>query len=313
MMKGKNRNSRMPFLPSYSALYENGLLLSIAEKLYEKSSPCTLCPHKCSVDRPGGGKGTCSSGMLPFVSSFSPHFGEEAPLVGKNGSGTIFFTNCNLACIFCQNYDISHLGRGDEISYRDLAEMMLLLQRKGCHNINFVTPTHMIYAVVKALMIAVPGGLNIPLVYNSGGYDSVETLRIIDGVFDIYMPDLKYMDDAAAKELSGAGDYAENAVLAIEEMYRQTGDQVIERGIAQRGLLVRHLVLPNNIAATDRVIDFIASLSSNTYINIMDQYRPEYRAGECFDLKRRVTLKEYDDVVNYARKKGLRRIHGFTV
>lgn len=298
-------------VPSYIELHNNGRLAGCVEELYQRMHACTLCPHRCSVDRVAGQKGRCRSGIQPIVSSFHAHFGEEPPISGRSGSGTIFFTNCNLACIFCQNYDISHLGRGEEISFEELADMMLELQKRGCHNINFVSPTHMNYAIVKALSIAVPRGLCVPLVYNSSGYDSAEILKILEGVYDIYMPDFKYMDPETAGRLSGASDYPEAAMAAIREMHRQTGDLVLDRnGIAQRGLLVRHLVLPNNIAASDRVINFIANLSRDTYINIMDQYRPEYRAGECFDLRRRTTLQEYDDAVEYALRCGLARIDG---
>ncbi len=297
--------------PAYVELYNNGRLGQCAEELYERLRQCTLCPHRCRVNRIEGERGRCKSGIYPVVSSFSAHFGEEAPLVGRYGSGTIFFTHCNLDCIFCQNYDISHLGRGEELSYQRLAEMMLTLQSGVCHNINFVTPTHMNYAIVRALLLAVPMGLRLPLVYNSGGYDDASVLSILDGVYDIYMPDFKYMDPETARRLSGAPDYPDVAMAALREMHRQVGDLELDRnGIARRGLLVRHLVLPNNIASTDRVIDFIADLSRGTYINIMDQYRPAYRAGECFDLKRRITLQEYDDAVDHALGRGLTRIDG---
>jgi len=235
--------------------------------------------------------------------------GEESCLVGRNGSGTIFFTNCNLACVFCQNYDISQLGYGDEVSFERLAEMMLALQKRGCHNINLVTPTHMVYAILEALLLAVPAGLRVPLVYNSGGYDSVETLALLDGVIDIYMPDFKYADDETARNLSGARDYPERAKAALKEMHRQVGDLLIDsRGIAERGLLVRHLVLPNDLAGTGAAMRFLAWLSRDTYVNIMDQYHPEYRANEIFDLRRRATLDEYDAAVRCALDAGLHRL-----
>ena len=300
--------------PSYIELFESARLENCAHELYARMSQCTLCPHRCRVNRINDRNGKCRTGVLPVVSSFNAHFGEEAPLVGKHGSGTIFFTHCNLACIFCQNHDISHLGRGEEMSFEELAGVMIQLQKQGCHNINLVTPTHVNYAIVMALITAVPRGLRIPLVYNSGGYDSVEILQLLDGVYDIYMPDLKYMDPDAAVRLSGAPDYPSHASAAITEMHRQVGDLVIDRnGIAERGLLIRHLVLPNNIAATDRVINFIANLSKNSYINIMDQYRPEYRAYECFDLKRKITLGEYDAALEHAIRCGLTRIDGLRI
>lgn len=293
-------------------MYSSGRLSRCADELLQRMRGCDLCPHRCGVNRVEGERGICRSGTMPVVSACSPHFGEEASLVGRKGSGTIFFTNCNLGCIFCQNYDISQMGRGEEVPYRELAGMMISLQDRGCHNINLVSPTHMNYAIIRALLEAVPMGLRIPLVYNSGGYDAADVLAILEGVYDIYMPDFKYMDPDTAGRLSGAADYPEAAMSALVEMHRQVGDLALDRnGIAARGLLVRHLVLPNNIAATDRVINFIADLSRGTYINIMDQYRPEYRARECFDLKRRVTLQEYDAAVNHARASGLTRIDGF--
>lgn len=302
----------MLYNPPYIKLYEDGTLKKRAERFLSMLQKCTLCPHRCGVDRTESTSGRCRSGVMPIVSSFNAHFGEESPLVGRHGSGTIFFTNCNLSCIFCQNYDISHLGRGEEVSYRDLASMMLKLQSSGCHNINFVTPTHMVSAILRALLIAIPEGLHIPLVYNSGGYDSVETLELLDDIIDIYMPDFKYMDPDNAEELSGARDYPEVAMAALREMHIQVGDlEVDNNGIALRGLLIRHLVLPNNLASTDRVISFIAQLSKKSYINIMDQYRPEYRARECPDIRRRITLQEYDDAINQALQAGLSRIDGY--
>jgi putative pyruvate formate lyase activating enzyme len=298
----------MIFKPSYIELYEQGRLKEIAEELKQRTTHCSLCPHMCGVDRSKKEEGNCRSGCLPIVSSWSPHFGEEPPLVGRKGSGTIFFTNCNMSCIFCQNYDISHLGYGKEVTYTDLAGMMLSLQGQGCHNINFVTPTHMVYAIIEALLIAVPKGLRVPLVYNTGGYDSVETLKLLNGIFDIYMPDFKYADDETAYRLSGIKDYPAKAWSAITEMHHQVGDlEIGESGVAYKGLLVRHLVLPNELAGTRGVIDLLASLSKNTYLNIMDQYRPQYRAHEYPDLKRRATLQEFDEACSYARGAGMTR------
>jgi putative pyruvate formate lyase activating enzyme len=297
--------------PSYLLLYERGELEQRLEFLEHLVHPCTLCPHRCGVDRRVSREGRCRSGLLPLVSSAGPHFGEERPLVGLRGSGTIFFTNCNLACIFCQNYDISHLGHGREISYRDLADMMVSLQERGCHNVNFVTPTHMVYAVVRALILAVPMGLRMPLVYNSGGYDSVSTLELLQGVFDIYMPDFKYWGGEVARELSGVSDYPEVARNGLREMHDQVGDlRMDERGVAYRGLLVRHLVLPQDLGGTERIIDFLYGLSPRTYLNLMDQYRPAYRAGECPALRRRVTLQEFDQAVAHARRVGMERLDG---
>jgi len=299
----------MDYVPPYIGLHQSGKLDKILKELEERVKKCNICPRECGVDRSESKDGFCRSGLLPVVSSYNAHFGEEPQLVGRRGSGTIFFTNCNLACIFCQNYDISHLGYGSEVSYSDLALIMISLQRRGCHNINFVTPTHMVYAIVKSLLIAIPMGLNIPLVYNSGGYDSVDTLKVLEGVFDIYMPDFKYSDENNGYRLSGVKDYPVIAEKAIKEMHRQVGDlKMDDNGIAYRGLLMRHLVLPENLAGSFKVIDFLTDLSSNTFVNIMDQYRPVYRAREHSGLGRRVTLSEIDRVISYARKKGLKRI-----
>jgi len=244
-----------------------------------------------------------------FISSAGPHYGEEPELVGWGGSGTIFFTSCNLKCAYCQNYEISQLRLGHPISIEDLAEIMLRLQDRGCHNINFVTPTHFTPQIVKAVAIAADRGLSIPLVYNCGGYESVRTLQFLDGVIDIYMPDIKYSDNRLAKMYSGAPRYWDIVREAIREMHRQVGDLVVDRrGIAQRGLLIRHLVLPNDLAGSRAVLDFVASeISLDSYINLMDQYRPLNRAYRYRELNRRITSGEFWSVVEYARSLGLHR------
>ena len=299
----------MDYTPRYIGLYQSGRLKEIANLLEDKLSSCRLCPHKCGTNRHKGEKGICRSGILPVVSSYGPHFGEEPPLVGFGGSGTIFFTNCNMACIFCQNYDISHLGYGKEVTFEELADMMIYLQRRGCHNINFVTPTHMIYPIIKSLEIAIPRGLNIPLVYNSGGYDSSETLRLLEGVFDIYMPDFKYADGEVARRLSGVKNYPEVAKEAVSEMYAQVGDLFIDsRGIAKYGLMVRHLVLPENMAGSFEVVEVLSGISKNLYLNIMDQYRPVYEAYKEPAIARRTRIEEVMKVVNHAKKLGMKRV-----
>jgi len=271
-------------------------------------SPCRLCPHCCMVDRRHGERGRCGVGVAAKVASFGPHFGEEPPLVGRRGSGTVFFSGCNLSCVFCQNYVISQLGKGEEITTQDLATIFLDLARRGCHNINLVTPTHQAPAIVSALALAEQAGLELPIVWNCGGYESPEVLLLLDGIVDIYMPDVKYGDDAPAARYSGASDYATNLEAVLREMHRQVGDLVIEEGIAQRGLLVRHLVLPGGIAASDRVFELIASrLGRETYVNVMEQYRPCYRADRHPDLARRPALSEYVEAVNAARGRGLNR------
>ena len=216
------------FVPSYVETDQKGLLKEKIAAAYDILSQCTLCPRNCRVDRHHGELGVCRTGDLPVVSSYAPHFGEEDPLVGSQGSGTIFFTHCNLYCIFCQNYEISHGGEGEEISVADLAAMMLILQKRGCHNINFVTPSHQVYQILAALPAAIEGGLTVPLVYNSGGYDALETLRLLDGVVDIYMPDFKFWDPQVAQDLCQAEDYPDIARQAVREMHRQVGDLVVD-------------------------------------------------------------------------------------
>ncbi|NMB64302.1 MAG: radical SAM protein [Spirochaetes bacterium] len=292
--------------PSYIALYERGELHKRIEALNTIVTHCTLCPHACKVDRRST-TGKCRTGLQALVASYHAHFGEESCLVGTYGSGTIFFANCNLACIFCQNWDISQMPNGHEVTPEELADMMIRLQQKGCHNINFVSPTHVVHAIIEALPFAIERGLTIPLVYNSGGYDSVETLQLLDGIFDIYMPDFKYMDATVAMELSGARDYPQKAIAALREMHRQVGDLVIEKGIAKRGLLVRHLVMPENIVRSDLVFKELSAISPHTYVNIMAQYRPEYRAHTYKSLGRRITIQEYDQAYLWAKQSGLYR------
>lgn len=269
-------------------------------------NPCVLCPRNCRVNRSQGELGFCGIGDMPVVSSQGPHFGEESVLVGEGGSGTIFFAGCNLGCMFCQNYDISHFRHGQPITISELADFMLDLQSYGCSNINFVTPTHVTPAIAAGLEVARKKGLNLPTVYNSGGYDSVGTLKLLDGYMDIYMPDMKFSDSAAAKEFANAADYPEINFAIVKEMHRQVGDLQVESGLATRGLLVRHLVLPNKLAGSFRVIDFLAEqISPNTAINVMDQYRPCFKADENPKINRRPAPEEVEEVCQYALKKGL--------
>ena len=271
--------------------------------------PCTLCPRGCKVSRSKGQTGFCGIGCLPVVSSVAPHFGEESVLVGSGGSGTIFFAGCNLGCIFCQNYDISHHRYGHQMTIDQLAQSMLELQNLGCSNINFVTPTHVIAPIAAAIELTRAGGLKLPTVYNTGGYDSVETLKLLDGFIDIYMPDMKYADPKVAQQLSSASDYPQINREAVREMHRQVGDLQIKRGLATRGLLIRHLVLPEGLAGSFEIIDFLAKeVSPNTAINVMDQYRPCYKAHLHPEINRRPTFEEIDSVRQYATEKGLRII-----
>ena len=270
---------------------------------------CDICPRRCGANRSKDERGFCRTGRLARVASFTPHFGEEAPLVGTGGSGTIFFSGCNLACAFCQNWEISQAGAGREVAAEELAEMMLALQDGGCHNINFVTPTHVVPQILEALIPAREGGLCVPLVYNSGGYDSVKTVQLLDGIFDIYMPDAKYGSDDVALKYSGAPDYTHIMKTAIKEMHRQVGDLIMdEDGVATRGLIVRHLVLPGGLAGSAEVVRFLSEeISPNTYLNVMAQYRPEYKACRFPELDRRISAKEYNDVVRLAARAGLTR------
>ncbi len=271
---------------------------------------CCVCPRHCDINRLAGESGKCHITNQVVVSSYGSHFGEEAPLVGRHGSGTIFFTYCNLRCIFCQNYTISQLGEGNRVSKEELAGMMLSLQAKGCHNINLVSPTHVVPHILDALELAVSKGLHLPLVYNSGGYDSVETLELLDGIVDIYMPDMKYSDEKTAEWLSGIKDYPKVNKAAINEMHRQVGDlQMDERGVAQRGLLVRHLVLPNRLAGTQEVVRFLAQeVSPNTYLNIMAQYHPCYKAFDIPQLSRPINRQEFHEAIDLAHQQGLDRL-----
>lgn len=298
--------------PSYVKLHASGELKKRAEAAIARLAECTLCPRQCGADRsrdePRGS--FCGIGRYAWVSSAFPHHGEEPCLRGWNGSGTIFFSGCNLRCVFCQNNDISWYRTGSSCDAQRLARLMIRLQELGCHNINFVTPSHVVAQILEALPIAVEEGLRIPLVYNSGGYDSVETLHLLDGVIDIYMPDIKFTDPAVAERFAHAADYWEVCRAAVREMHRQVGDLILdERGLAVRGLLVRHLVMPNGLAGTEKVMRFLAEeISPHTYVNIMAQYRPEGRAWDFPEIARRCTPQEYQEAVAMARRAGIYRL-----
>jgi putative pyruvate formate lyase activating enzyme len=296
-------------LPLYLEKLNLVELKNRSEILKQLLAECRICPNECAINRLEGETGNCNSTDEVVISSYGPHYGEEPELVGIYGSGTIFFTNCNMACIYCQNYDISQLGLGKKISIEELSDIMISLQRRGCHNINFVTPTHFVPQIVDALIIAIEKGLEIPLVYNSGGYESVETLRLLEDIIDIYMPDIKYSNDEIASRLSGVKNYWNVIRAAVKEMYRQVGNLHIDRkGIAKRGLLIRHLVLPDNLSGSEKVIDFIADeISKDSYVNIMDQYHPAFKASENDKLNRRINPDEYEKVIAYAKQKGLHR------
>lgn len=302
----------IPYKLGYLRLYETRKLEERIEQLFGVLESCELCARKCKVNRLEGEKGYCRSGKELVVSSYGPHFGEEPELVGAHGSGTIFLTNCNLLCIYCQNYEISHQGEGEVKSEAEVADYMLQLQNMGCHNINLVTPTHFTPQLAKAIGIAAGKGLHLPIVWNCGGYENMETIRLLDGIVDIYMPDIKYGASEPAKKYSNSLDYFERCKEAVEEMHHQVGDlRVDERRIAYRGLLVRHLVLPDNLAGSEEVLRFVASLSRDTYVNVMDQYRPCGEAYKYKELNRRPTSIEYFKAVDMARKLGLHR--GFRI
>lgn len=303
-MKGK-----VDFKPSYISLHESKVLGGRVESLREFLKKCTLCPRRCGVDRTMGEKGYCGAGEQLMISSVFAHFGEEQPLVGVYGSGTIFLTHCNLKCVFCQNYDISHEGRGEVVSPRELALQMIALQAKGTHNVNFVTPTHYVPQIVEALPIAVEMGLEIPLVFNCGGYESLEVIRLLEGIFDIYMPDYKFADPKSAERYLDAPDYPDVVKNVLREMHRQVGVLKVDLGgIAARGILIRHLVMPGGENESKKVFDFIAGeLSGETYVNVMEQYRPEYRASEFPEIARPLTGNEYMEAVRSAREAGLSR------
>lgn len=294
--------------PRYLNLTKKELKIRISHAR-QLLSPCCVCPRSCGVNRLKDEKGFCRVGKNAVISSFQPHFGEETCLVGTNGSGTIFFTHCNLSCVYCQNYDISQLGYGKKVSSKKLAQAMLMLQKLGCHNINLVSPTSHVPQILASLPYAIEQGLHLPFVYNTNGYESVQTLQLLDGIIDIYMPDIKYADEKAGITYSQAPKYFETVKPAIEEMYRQVGDlKINNQGLSISGLLVRHLVLPNETAKSEKIVKFLAEkISKNTFINIMDQYRPCWQTTRFPELSRPVTPKEYKKVIATAQKYGLKR------
>ena len=302
------QKKREEWRPAYEKLENEGKLAQRVEQAYSIFEECELCPRECGVNRQKGDTGFCEAPVQPVVFSAHPHFGEEISLVGQYGSGTIFFSNCNLRCVFCQNWPISLEGKGNVIQDEDLANMMLLLQQIGCHNINLVTPTHVMPNILNATRIALKKGLSLPLVYNTSGYESPEIIKLLDGVVDIYMPDMKFMDeDKAAKYSSDASDYPQMAKMAIKEMNRQVGELMIdERRIALRGLIIRHLVMPNRVAGTEKFVKWMAeNLPKATYVNIMSQYHVEYEAFDYPEIARGITVQEFLEAMDWAEKYGL--------
>ncbi len=301
--------NRSDYEPGFLKLHRSGELKARGDIMWEKMSRCTICPRKSETNRLRGRRGDCKSNSSLEISSAHPHFGEETELVGSHGSGTVFFTNCSLLCVFCINYEVSHLGHGRTYSIRELANMMLLLQRQGCHNLNLVTPTHYAPHILLALDNAAARGLRLPVVYNTCSWENIEILQMLEGVVDVYLADYKYADGVAANKYSpGAKNYPEITQRALLEMHRQVGLAIADKrtGLINRGLMIRHLVMPNNVAQSDRVMQWIAAnLPKETYVNIMSQYTPMFRAGEFPEIARRITVAEYNHAVTAARRAGL--------
>lgn len=300
----------MSIEPAYVKLLHSHVLEQRVAQAYQELGKCKVCAWECAVNRLEGERGVCRTGKRAMISSYSPHPGEEDPLRGWRGSGTIFFTRCNLRCQYCQNHDISQTDNGRKVEPEDLAAIMLELQDAGCHNINLVSPSHVVPQILAAVLIAARAGLHLPLVYNTGGYDSLSSLQLLDGVVDIYMPDMKYASPQIGLRYSKVRDYPKVNQAAVREMHRQVGDlQIDEHGLATRGLLVRHLVLPNNLAGTQKVVQFLVEeISAETYFNLMDQYRPAYKASQYPQLNRRVTQTEYQQAFQFALQSGLHRL-----
>lgn len=294
--------------PAYLETDRNGKLDKIIKEAFRLLEACVLCPRKCKVNRLKDKRGFCKTGLKPIVYSFIAHHGEEPPISGKNGSGTIFFSNCNMNCVYCQNYEFSQAGEGGkEVDAEELAKIMLELQKIGCHNINFVTPTHIMPQILKALQLAIPKGLKIPLVYNTGGYELAQIIKLLDGIVDIYLPDMRYADSDTAIKYSNAPDYPKYNQEALQEMQRQVGiADIDDEGIIKKGVVIRHLILPNNISGTDTIMKFIAKeLSEDTYISLMSQYMPCYKASQFKEIDRRITYREYEDAQKAMQKYGL--------
>lgn len=311
MLQTRKADIHQHFTPAYLTLLKSGELAKREELAYQHLEDCNLCARYCHVNRRETIKGTaCHTGERAVIHSYGVHQGEEDALRGWNGSGTIFFSWCSLRCVYCQNWEISDQGLGQEVEPADIANIMIDLQDQGCHNINFVSPSHVVAQIIAAVHIAAKCGLRLPLVYNTGGYDSLEALALLDGIIDIYMPDMKYGDSAMALKYSKVPNYVEVNQAAVKEMHRQVGDLVVDKyGIAQRGLLVRHLILPENIAGTDKVLAFLAQeVSPNTYLNLMAQYHPCYRAEQYPPLNRRITTEEYHAALKLAKKYGLKQL-----
>ena len=304
----RNENA---YVPGYIALAKSGELERRERALWEKMESCTLCPRECRVNRMAGRKGLCNSDDTLRVASAEISLAEERVTVGTRGTGSIFMSNCNLLCIFCQNWQINHRGDGVNITHEQLADVMIALQERGVHNIGIVTPTHAVPHLITALRLAIDKGLNIPFLYNTGGYDSLEVIQLLDGIADMYIPDFKFQNsEIAAPFIQNAPDYTLHAANAIKEMHRQVGDCEIVNGVMNRGMIIRHLVLPENLGGADKFVRWVVDeLGEETHVNIMAQYRPEFRARYHPPLNRRVTQAEFHQAMRWAREAGLRNFH----
>jgi len=293
--------------PSYLESYHNARLSEIIATTFRMLESCSLCPRRCKVNRLKNQLGFCKTGLLPMVCSFMPHHGEEPPISGTRGSGTIFFSHCNMGCVYCQNYEFSQLGQGREVDFEELAKIMLELQEMHCHNINLVTPTHVLPQILKALELAIPKGLKIPIVYNTGGYELADIIKLLEGIVDIYLPDMRYADADMAVKYSAAADYQKYNQPAVKEMQRQVGVAKMDnQGIIKSGVIIRHLVLPNHISGTEKIMQFIKEeVSEDSYISLMSQYMPYYRASEFKEVSRRLKLKEYEEAKEAMQRYGL--------
>lgn len=298
------------YTPGYIKLSKSGQLKDYVIILKKRLKSCIICPHYCKVDRTNNERGFCRAGKDMVIDGYGAHYGEEDVLVGKRGSGTIFFSYCTLQCVFCQNCEISQHGSGYEVSSMELAQIMLSLQKKGCHNINLVSPSHYVPQIVESIYLAAKDGLSLPIIYNTGGYDDINTLKLLDGIIDIYMLDIKFGDNIKAKKYVRSAKYYDIVKVAIKEMYRQVGNlKSDDRGIAYKGLLIRHLVMPKNISDTDKVLRFIAQdISKEAFVNIMSQYHPAHKSYTYPELSKRITEKEYKEALVYANKLGLTNI-----
>lgn len=296
----------MPY-PSYLSLYKSGELIKRVASAKKLLKSCVICPRKCRIDRLKDERGVCKTGRYAIVTSYFLHHGEEPPISGTNGSGTIFFTHCNLKCVYCQNYKLSQEGEGREVKKEELAEFMLELQKQGAHNINLVTPTHVMPQILEALVVAIEKGLKIPLVYNTGGYELTPILKLLDGIIDIYLPDMRYADNNMAEKYSNAPNYPLYNQGAIKEMYRQVGNAVLNaQGTIEKGMIIRHLVLPNNVSGTDKILHFIKNeLSGQCHISLMSQYFPCYKTCEFPLINRRISYEEYEIATDTMKKLGL--------